>query len=76
MTSLRRRRLATWMTRTSRAVEWETRMSVDTSEVLKILAVQGMATCIRPQATGGLWLSSDPGDMARCRGCAFGSPLS
>jgi hypothetical protein len=44
MTSVRHRRLATWTTRTSRAVEWETRMAVDTSEVLKILAVQGMGT--------------------------------
>jgi len=37
-------------------------MAVDTSEVLKILAVQGMETCICHQAAGGLWLSSDPGE--------------
>ena len=35
-------------------------MAVDTSEVLKILAVQGMGTYNCYQTAGGLWLSSDP----------------
>jgi hypothetical protein len=51
-------------------------MAVDTSEVLKILAVQGMGTCISHQAAGGLGLSSDPGEHdATSRLCVRVSPV-